>query len=308
MRREPTRKAGGPAAKAQGGPRRGARLLLIGMAVWALLAASGAEAATVTVGSPLAASFSFGFFGPVTAANATLGEPGANVTSPVNGTIVRWRLVVQSTGAPFALRVLRPAVGGETGVGTSSQVTPTSTGTQTFATNLLVRAGDLIGLDLVTGSSRVGEAVPVSGSTVYQWSPPLADGSTAPQDATFPNSELGFNADVATPPPNNDTLGAVKRNTHNGTATLSVTVPGPGTLTLRGKGVKTQRPAATASKAVSAAGTVKLLVKAKGKAKKKLNKTGKVRVKVTVTYTPAAGDLPGVPNSQTKKIKLIKKH
>jgi hypothetical protein len=200
MRHESTHRAGGLSAKARGGRRRGARLLLAGLGAGALLAASSAQAATTTVGSPLTASFSFFFTGPVTAANATLAEPGASVTSPVTGTIVRWQLVAESTGAPFALRVLRPAVGGETGVGTSSQVTPTSTGTQTFDTNLPVKAGDLIGLDLVTGSSRVGEAVPVAGSTVYQWDPALADGSTAPQNTTFPNSELGFNATVQQAP------------------------------------------------------------------------------------------------------------
>jgi hypothetical protein len=168
-------------------------------AISAPLGACSAQAATVTVGSPLTASFAFSFTGPVTAANATLGEPAANVTSPVTGTIVHWRLVADSSGAPFALRVLRPAVGGEMGVGTSGQVIPASTGAQTFATNLPVKAGDLIGLDLVSGSSHVGEAAPATGSTVYQWQPALADGSTAQQSFTFPNSELGFNADVETP-------------------------------------------------------------------------------------------------------------
>jgi hypothetical protein len=180
--------------------RRIGRTLIALTAISLPLGACSAQAATVTVGSPLTASFSFSFTGPVTAANATLGEPAANVTSPVTGTIVRWRLVDDSAGAPFALRVLRPAVGGEMGVGTSSQVTPASIGTQTFATHLPVQAGDLIGLDLVTSSSLVGEAVPVAGSTIYQWTPAISDGSTAQQSFTFANSELGFNADVETPP------------------------------------------------------------------------------------------------------------
>lgn len=97
----------------------------------------------------------------------------------------------------------------------------------------------------------------------------------------------------------------LKRNKHKGTATLSVNVPGPGTLSLTGKGVKTQRlGGATASKVVAAAGAVKLLVKAKGKAKHKLNKTGKARVKASVTFAPTGG----VPATQTKSVKLIKKH
>ena len=36
--------------------------------------------------------------------------PGANLTSPADGTIVRWR-IVEATGGPFYLRVLTP-VGG----------------------------------------------------------------------------------------------------------------------------------------------------------------------------------------------------
>jgi hypothetical protein len=55
---------------------------------------------------------------------------------------------------------------------------------------------------------------------------------------------------------------------------------------------------------VAAAGTVKLLVKAKGKAKHKLNKTGKAKVKARVTFAPTGG----VPATQTKRVKLIKKH
>jgi hypothetical protein len=106
--------------------------------------------------------------------------------------------------------------------------------------------------------------------------------------------------------PNDFSFGKLSRNKHKGTASLTVNVPSAGTLGLTGKGVKPQRltrgSRATASKAV-AAGTVKLLVKAKGKAKKKLNKTGKAKVKVSVTYTPTSA----LPNTQTKRVKLVKK-
>jgi hypothetical protein len=102
----------------------------------------------------------------------------------------------------------------------------------------------------------------------------------------------------------------VKRNTRKGTATLAVNVPGPGTLSLTGKGVRAQRTGdvgtASASKTVTAAGTVKLLIKPKGKVKRKLNRTGKAKVTVNVTYTPT-GEAPGIPNTQSKRIKLIKR-
>ena len=50
--------------------------------------------------------------------------PGANLTSPADGTIVRWR-IVEATGGPFYLRVLTP-VGGTTytGAGTGPPADP----------------------------------------------------------------------------------------------------------------------------------------------------------------------------------------
>jgi Tol biopolymer transport system component len=111
----------------------------------------------------------------------------------------------------------------------------------------------------------------------------------------------------ATPLPSNLlSLGKLKRNLHNGTAKLSVTVPGAGTLTLTGKGLVSQPPTGSArtaaAKAVAAAGTVKLTVKAKGTKKAKLDSTGKVVVKAKVTFTPTGG----VANTATKLITLKK--
>jgi hypothetical protein len=111
-----------------------------------------------------------------------------------------------------------------------------------------------------------------------------------------------FTAQPVQKPANAFTLGKPKLNKKKGTAKLPVTVPGPGNLTLAGKGVVKQRPALV-SRAVSAAGTVKLLVKSKGKKKRTLDRTGSVKVKVKVTYTPTGGS----PNTETKRIKLIKR-
>jgi hypothetical protein len=180
-------------------------------------------------------------------------------------------------------------------------VTPTSAGTQTFDTNLPIKAGDLIGLDLSTGSSRVGEAVPVTGSTVYQWNPPLADGSTAQQNVTFPDSELGFNADVETPS-NAFSLGGIRRNKKKGTATLTFNLPNPGDLAGSGNGASVASTEAVTSKAFPA-GAAKLAVKAKGKKRRKLNETGKVKLNLAITYTPTGGD----PSIQSVNVKLKKK-
>jgi hypothetical protein len=134
----------------------------------------------------------------------------------------------------------------------------------------------------------------------------LADGGTG-DFAPSPNFRLNLTAVVAFQPLNEFSFGKTTRNKNRGTAKLVVGVPGPGTLALTGKGVKAQRPArdAVASKAVTAAGKVSLAIRPKGKVKQKLNDTGKAKVRVKVTYTPT-GDLPGVPNTQRKRIKLVK--
>jgi hypothetical protein len=261
-----------------------------------------AQAATVTVGSPLTASFPDTFTGTDTEANGALGDSGTNVTSPVTGTIVSWRLVAKGTGQ-VALRVLRPAAGGAyTGAGTSNRETPAGSGTQTFAINLPIRAGDLLGLDLVTPASAVGQGA-VVGSTVYEWGGGLAllaDGSTAPPDNTYEGFELGFNAQVA--PSNTFSLGTTTKNKKKGTATVTFNLPNPGDLAGSGQGALVASTGAVTSKAVTA-GTATLVVKAKGKKKRKLNEKGKVKLNLAVTFTPTGGD----PSTQSIKVKLKKK-
>jgi len=279
---------------------------MLALVALGLLVPASAGATVVTIGSPLTAPFVVTACepDPCTVGVVALPEPGAVVTSPVDGVIVRWRMLAGSPSFQYKLRVLTPAGGTNyTRAATSSAQTPSSAALQTFPANLPIHAGQTIGMDL-QGAAPIGANSSAGNFSFFQ--PPLADGPTA---STGPNTgEFAYNADVATIPSNSDTLGGVKRNKKKGTATLAVSVPGPGTLSLTGNNVKPQRPAreASASSAVSAAGTVKLLVKARGKAKKKLNKTGKAKVKVTVTYTPT-GDLPGVPNTETKHLKLVKK-
>ena len=130
-----------------------------------------------------------------------------------------------------------------------------------------------------------------------------ADG-TSPWDNTGLFSIGAFRLTIAPKPSNVFNFGKLKRNKKKGTATVPVFVPGPGTLSLSGNGIKTQRATrATASTAVPAAGTVKLLVKTKGAKRHQLKKKGKVKVKINVTFTPTYGD----PNTQSERVKLVKK-
>jgi hypothetical protein len=183
-------------------------------------------------------------------------------------------------------------------------------GLNTFATNIAVKPGDVLGLNDVNanGTAPEGCEFAAAGETRYADSD-LADGD----QATFtPESNLRLNiqAVVQLAPGASPTgasafsFGKVKDNKKKGTVILTVDVPGPGTLSLAGSGVKTERfGGAAASKAVNSAGPVKLLVRPKGKTKHKLAKTGKAKVKISVTYTPTGGN----PATQSERVKLVKK-
>jgi streptogramin lyase len=99
-------------------------------------------------------------------------------------------------------------------------------------------------------------------------------------------------------PANDFEFGKVKKNKKKGTATLTVIVPGPGDVELaKTKKVKGDKESAAAG------GEVKLEIKPKGKAKQKLQPEGKAKVAVEVTFTPTGG----TPNTEAKKLKLVKR-
>jgi hypothetical protein len=99
-------------------------------------------------------------------------------------------------------------------------------------------------------------------------------------------------------PSNEFSFGKVKKNKRKGTAKLTVNVPGPGELDL----AKTKKVKAD-EESVEAAGKKKLSVRPKGKAKRNLNNRGKAKVRANVTYTPTGG----TPNTESKRIKLVKR-
>jgi hypothetical protein len=175
--------------------------LFLAVAVAAALAGSPspAQAATVTIGSPLTGTFSPGTStAPDTWTNTVL-PAGETLSSPSDGTIVRWR-IVGATGGPFYLRVLTPAGGTSyTGAGTGPPQVPAdnATGTtESFPASLPIRAGQIVGFDQ-TGTMDTFSLVTVAGATYTDWNPPLADGSTLPYTNPYgAGAELAFNADV----------------------------------------------------------------------------------------------------------------
>jgi hypothetical protein len=130
------------------------------------------------------------------------------------------------------------------------------------------------------------------------------DGTRADQDFV-PRPEgsapcgVAVDPPLSSPPPTNAfSFGKVKKNKHRGTAKLTVNVPGPGELELE----KTKKVNAD-EKVADVAGKEKLSIKPKGKANTRLNTRGKAKITAKATYTPDGGE----PNTESKKIKLVKR-
>lgn len=168
--------------------------------VGALLTATGAQASTITVGSVLPPGSTPTEFKAVeTFFNAALPEKGANLTSPVSGAIVRWRMQ-DPAGGPFYLRVLRPnGSGGYMAAGTSNPVTPSGGGLQTFTANLPVQAGDLIGVDPTNATDKIGVAE-VAGAGYGFIFPPPFDGATVAPSGSEAGKEIELSAEVQPTP------------------------------------------------------------------------------------------------------------
>ncbi len=190
--------------RAASGDRRG-RLGRIGAAAIVAasacaLLASTAPAAIVSVGSVLPPGSASKPFGSVqTLFNTALPEKGANLVSPVNGAIVRWR-VQGAKGGPFSLRVLHPnGTGAYTAAGTSGPVTPSDTGLQTFTTNLPIHSGDLIGINPSNAGDEIGISEVPGASYAFIFPPPF-DGSTVPPSGNVSGQEIQLSAEVQAAP------------------------------------------------------------------------------------------------------------
>ena len=162
---------------------RGALLTCGLMGLVAGLCASPASA-VVTFGSTLPEPTPFSYDSCALTCTAVIAElPGAQVTAPVSGTIVRFRL---RTGAgsdaqTIKFRVLRSSDGVNfTGAGTSPGFAiPTSAATTEFQVNMPVQKGDYIGIDEPEGNRRA--AIVAKNPNAFQagFFPALADGGAA---------------------------------------------------------------------------------------------------------------------------------
>lgn len=182
-------------------------------------------------------------------------------------------------------------------------LTPGGIAGNTFASNIQVQAGDVLGVN-VTPATGPACLFPVPGDHyLYRYAFPL---HTLPdgQEASFTSSSgVGFedrvNATAVLEPSNVFSFGTVTRNRKKGTATLDMTTPNPGTLAISGKGAGAT--VAVAGQSVGA-GAVRVKVRAKGKRAAKLRQTGKVKLNLAITFIPTSG----APATQSLKVKLRK--
>ena len=157
-----------------------------------LLGASAAQAATVTLGSPLTNAL------PSTTItfSATVRQtrlPGATLAAPFNGQIRSWKVINASGG--WTLQVLQSAGGGL--VSTASAHGETlGPGIVSFTARLPIRAGDSIGLASDSASSALGNSDATPGAALDAYIPPLINNAAPRTSSTSDALELGFNATV----------------------------------------------------------------------------------------------------------------
>ncbi|HEV2858426.1 MAG TPA: IPT/TIG domain-containing protein [Solirubrobacterales bacterium] len=175
-------------------------MVIAAVAAVCLAFAGTVQASVISIGSVLPQKFEATEFGRVqTFFNTALPESGANLSSPVNGAIVRWR-VQGASGGPFFLRVLHPnGKGGYEAAGTSQGATPVDETLQTFSTNLKVRAGDLIGIDPTNVTDKIGVAE-ASGAKYETIFPPPFDGSVVAPSEARDGKEIELSAEIQPEP------------------------------------------------------------------------------------------------------------
>lgn len=186
----------------------GVRGLLAGLGVVAfgLIGAAVAQAAPVTLGSPLTAPFEFaGECNFVLGCEATaigLSEPGAVTASPISGTVVRWRAEGTTLGSEYRISVLRA---NPSGTYTETAVSPPAISagapTETFGAELPIAVGEYVAISFPVGAGLSLLESPGITDEVF-WEQPLTLGAEAlPAGAQGGLDESAFDAEVEPPPP-----------------------------------------------------------------------------------------------------------
>jgi hypothetical protein len=194
------------------------RGLLSGLGVVAIgliLGAAAAQAAPVTLGSPLTAPFEFaGHCNFVLGCEATaigLSEPGAVTASPIAGTVVGWRAEGTTLGSEYRINVLRAnASGTYTETAVSPPAVSAGEPTETFGADLPIAVGEYVAISFPAGAGLSLLESPGITDEVF-WEQPLTLGAEAPPaGANVLGDESAFDAEVepstlSTAPPTSST-------------------------------------------------------------------------------------------------------
>ena len=128
----------------------------------------------MTIGSSLAGPAGGGVCDVDPCTNLLQKFGGQEITSPIDGVVVRWRLKTGASVAPAALRVLRFDGTNGTGAGTGEFENLLPGTINEFPARLAVTAGDFIGFD----STR--QYVLFEPGDGWVWFDSLIDGGTPP--------------------------------------------------------------------------------------------------------------------------------
>ena len=287
---------------------RNARLFALMTTLGAVLAVPATSQATITIGSDLGDSptVGTGCVGSIcTRVQTSLPADDLapnGVFSPVNGTVVTWRIrsTASATQQPVVFRVISPATGGQfTGGGSSASVTPPDIdGVTSFAASIPIKIGDLLGLNYNNNvNTYFGlSAGPNSGQF---FNPALAQGSTrSPQNNT--TEQLLVNADIVP----TGSFTATAKGKKGGKVKVTAQLPNPGTFQVGDKNdlasVAAKRRLTGSSVQLTAPGTAELKISATKSARALLARKGKLFAKLKLVFTP----LGGSPSSTVVRVKL----
>jgi hypothetical protein len=150
-----------------------------------------AEATPVTIGASLSGPFSSGSC----SGECTILGAGSSpsYTSPVDGVIVHWGIFGGEAGRPYKLRVFTPGAGGAfTAAGTTATATPVGAGAESFPSDLPIKAGQTIGIDL-EATAPLGWNSSAGSYTFIE--PHPADGETQTPGSPV-SGEWAYNAQI----------------------------------------------------------------------------------------------------------------
>jgi len=229
--------------------------------------------------------------------------PGGLV-SPVNGTVVAWRVRAGGSTGPVSLRVVRQF--GDnlfSGVGTSAPVTPPVNTISAFPAQLPIAVWQTIGIDCCSSSATF--EVTGTGNSNYVWAPALADGDAG----RAPGNDLSYEVAVAAEIEPTSSFSSKVQAMHGGKVKVTVNVRNPGTLTAGDKNARLAAIAGTgtkpkylkrASAQLTMGGTAGLVVRPTKAARHALSGGGRLKTKLKLVFTPSGG----APSTQVRKVKL----